>query len=134
MELQTMPLKFRVWDKEEKKFLTDQHGNIHFVNLYWLGNFMCHEVEEEEYEISQDTGFKDKKGKNIYTGDIIKYNSPVYKDMTVYAAIAYRNGTIVYDYGDKFDFESQRYERVKLTMYDEVVGNIWQNLELLEEK
>lgn len=137
MELQTMPLKFRVWDNEEKELI--YNAELAYDYLYPDHNPLCvHNfyelIEDDRYTISQDTGLKDKNGKSIFIGDIVKYNSPIYENIIISAVIAYRNGTIVYDYGDKFDIESQRYEQVQLTMYDEVVGNIWQNSELLEEK
>lgn len=127
-ELQTMPLRFRVWDKESKKFLTNQHGNTHFANLYWLGNFMCHETEEEEYDISQDTGMKDKNDKSIFIFDIVKdKHGRLYEVLYVYGGVyAIHNSRKV-----GLD-EETLYRKIYHEGGVEIVGNLFQNPELLE--
>lgn len=121
MELQTMPLKFRVWDKEENRFRhwCDEPIEMDLWRLHELFD-LSDEEEYEHYIVSQDTGLKDKNGENVFTGDIVgKCNT--------FAIVVYEKGEIQYrtSTGDYWMVDVNEVE---------VMGNIWQNKELLEEK
>lgn len=122
----TMPLRFRVWDKEEKRFVPSNYawgfairidGGIshhHGVIDYgWQNRFI----------ISQDTGLKDKNGKSIYTGDIIK-------ELELALVACYEAGEIRY----RLATTTTTSVFPAYAGNTEIVGNIWQNPELLEEK
>lgn len=129
MKLQTMPLNFRVWDTTTNKFLENDelldfsHG---FINSYDEEMIMS---GGRDFIISQDTGLKDKNGTSIYTGDIVKCDDVV-------GAVEYHNGYL--------GLRTAPHELPMVTwisrdmMNDaetiEIVGNIWQNPELVEEK
>ena len=78
MELQTMPLRFRVWDREQNRFLQGEELLIFQHDYYQVGNTILDIAPQysARYVMSQDTGFIDKNCKSIYTGDILSYEYP----------------------------------------------------------
>ena len=138
-------IKFRVWDKYGKymRYLgDDSHDSIEFFdeNRASYYNLQCGDggasTTEEDCDgygfspLMQYTGLKDKNGKEIYEGDIVKYNynNQVYQD--VYAEVEYSIAGFRLN-ADYISRHLSRHIRIADTDYYEVVGNIYENPELL---
>jgi len=65
-----MNLKFRVWDKNNRKFLKSLPSGLYFGrNDNWWGNSEF--IQNENYSVNLFTGLSSKDG-DIYEGDILR--------------------------------------------------------------
>jgi len=104
--------KFRAWHKESKEILYP-------VKQWHLFGWL--EDEKQPIEIMQYTGLKDKNGKEIYEGDIVQN-----KEKENYRVAWNINGLWSYKRtSDNASFMQDYWEA-------EVIGNIYENPELLE--
>ncbi len=117
--------KFRAWDKPLEKYI--DFKEFRFMNVEFTFNPITKEAEieydKERYIVEQCTGLKDKNGKLIYEGDIIKA-----KDNLSWVVV-FKNGCF-------FGKLGTRYEPVfDLVNYGfEVIGNIYENPELVNNE
>ena len=117
-------IKFRVWHKPEKTmhwYLKAKFGTG--TNITLEGKFTDVEhvttktVPNGDLEVMQYTGLKDKKGKDIYEGDLVTYP----QIFTAPQEVKYAGGCFVVA------------DMVVGSVADklEVIGNIYENKELL---
>lgn len=130
-------IKFRAWDYDtnimvypdselETTFCFDKVG---------LSVYHNNGQEMSSFELMQYTGIKDKNGKEVYEGDIIKYSSDVinsfYRVNEIFREVRFKYGM----YGIKGieDGTHIPFGNILKCQY-EVIGNIYENPELLEEE
>jgi uncharacterized phage protein (TIGR01671 family) len=158
-------IKFRAWDGENKtvrqveELSFEKDGSIHGllskergkdVGRVYLGQPTMVDVGNknhpegwlDDYPLMQYTGLKDKTGREIYEGDIVRYET---EDGDVWTA------QIIWDTGEEnifiSGFKAQPIHDITDEIYDdngnpplgwtgeiEVIGNIYENPELLEGK
>jgi len=136
-------IRFRIWDRKKKEFDTCRNGgnNLCF-SLSWKN---IHTLSKQGYKVYQQfTGLKDKNGKEIYEGDIIKWFADGINKL---AKVIWK------DCGwcaERFDKELNKFEKyypfnqfipVEINknghedFFDgEVIGNIFENPDLLKKK
>lgn len=123
--------KFRAWDRETKEMFKDtfaitESGQVIVVEQESVGSPPDY-VFVEHLVIMQSTGLKDKNGKEIFEGDILHHQI-----QTEYTFIVKYDEDNARWYGDGLS-RTYRIDLVKHFMqYYKVIGNIYENPELLE--
>ena len=122
--------RYRAWDTTNKEMFKDtfsitESGQVVVVEQE---DVMCPPdyVFVDNLVIMQSTGLKDKNGKEIFEGDIVKMSKDVYSEPTYYEVVRH--------YGGAYRLESKQHGcELWLRHTDcEVVGNVYENKELLD--
>ena len=136
-------IKFRVFI-DYKIFYQDKHDeygdNLTSIDICKktitiTGFHNCENVyrfEDEKVKLMQYTGIKDKNGKEIYEGDIIKYKFPYNRRLKHISPVFYMESQASYGVLDIYKNEIPLY-KISTNNYFEVIGNIYENKNLLEE-
>ena len=126
-----MKPKFRAWTEEGKVMYYDVYPFKDDTLLLSYDEIAFDEVPASDFILMQSTGLKDKDGKEIYEGDVVKYEvgSNTYTEEVAYDKNFAGFGVRDADIDIIFTF-LQLADVVDLISL-EVVGNIYENPELL---
>ena len=128
-------IKFRVWDKKKNDWFDDDDGELYIqpngnINFGWNGEVM--DDYTDRVILLQYTGLKDKNGVEIYEGDFLMAGDAylgVVKYHSTRAQFIGKNigETFQEDEYDTLYTKNGRFNSAK------VIGNIYENPELLED-
>jgi len=117
--------KYRAWDKKQKKWIgANLHMSVTDGSLWWQFGYGCDILSKEErenIELSEYTGLKDKNGKEIYEGDVLRAFDRNYE-----VKIVITNSRAFVDYGYSEEHNGP------CDSWTEIIGNIYENPELME--
>lgn len=132
-------IKFRAWHKKEKQMIdwftlsqsawnTQQNG----IKGSLLYSILV--SDKDSFEVMLFTGLHDKNGKEIYEGDVITYI-----DYDSSHEDEYLNKGVVVYCADEMKFTITNRNTVEIESIDfkeevEVIGNVFENPELLSDK
>ena len=115
-------IKFRVWDND-LEIMSYSAAEI-FITFSDDGICIGYKIDDEidDYELMQYIGLKDKNGKEIYEGDIVKF----FEYKVIDNIVLPEEIVIINDIRKGCD-------TLRPSQYMEVIGNIYENPELLEK-
>ena len=145
-------INFRAWDRINKRM-------VHVWSIHWKawdrnvcdqipfnkieveGDDGTYDLIEGEFDLMQYTGIRDVNGREIYEGDIVECDSIImstsdaqvveYGMQGVDAFVGY--GWNLWDFYDEDEEGNYEYNDKRLREGTEVIGNIYENSELLKE-
>ena len=125
--------KFRAWLKKEQKMDNEiDHISWLFDELYGIGDGITYFVEAKDLVLMQSTGLKDKNGKEIFEGDIVRQvrTQPTTENEIIIGVVTMIEGAWLI----MSDCEQLASKLWSETDENEIIGNVYENQELFEVK
>ncbi|WP_339010272.1 YopX family protein [Fusobacterium animalis] len=123
-------IKFRCWDRFKQRWSNYKinDGTVYFMDKntgVWYGSY---NKRYKDFNLMQCSGLNDKNDREIYEGDILLdgNNKKPYK-------VIFKNGSFRAEF--EGDFEEYSFDLIDVVAQGcEVVGNIYENPELMEDE
>lgn len=141
-------IKFRAWDKMENRLVNvlelilNSAGQVQEIGVrmgYEIGNRLTF-ILRGNFELMQYIGLKDRKGKEIYEGDILEFADVDIKgnDLINIASVHFRKGRYEFKHAktleSRYINNSNHDELFYIFNHSKILGNIYENRELLTQQ
>jgi uncharacterized phage protein (TIGR01671 family) len=124
-------IKFRAWDRKNREMIHNPVANDICITEYIGLNEVIERFIKEDFTLMQFTGLHDKDGKEIYEGDILKGHTSYERDDDDYSWDAIE---VKHDETATGFYPLTLNGRWRCDVIVEVIGNIYENAELLKER
>ena len=130
-------IKFRAWDERNRDMVYSEEEDSFYIDLEGANFSYCYDnqtardfnkpiIRYASYELMQYTGLKDKEGKEIYEGDILRLDGGRLVEVRWHPFAAQFDSRAINSKG------MARPLADRPQFFSEVIGNIYENPELLE--
>lgn len=117
-------IKFRAWNPVDMEMIADP---LVYDDVGINDNF--ENFKDDEYYLMQFTGLLDKEGKEIYEGDIVRYNMIDGEDI---CEVFWDVGTVKMKFRESEEWQGYSVNVEDVSKRVEVIGNIYESPELLK--
>ena len=130
--------KYRAWDKRKQLMREvavldfNKNGNVSGIQ-YWKTPYDLQSIHANSINVMQSTGLKDKNGVEIFEGDVVSVRNHPFQKTELSGAGIEIDGDYLIGWSDhSLAWLAGDLLLYQLKPYIEVIGNIYENPELLE--
>ena len=128
-------IKFRAWSSGRKEMTEVENINFKGNAVYLISKYLRLVANLDETELMQYTGLQDENGVDIYEGDIInlsyEYFDGHFRDNEIVGKVYFEDSSFRMSYKKYDEIREWRIDEPEILSI-EVIGNIYENPELLE--
>ena len=126
----TRVIKFRAWDgysmlKDVQTWTDDFTDMLNETFKMWANPELS-----QHLKLMQFTGLVDKNGKEVFEGDVVRSYQTIIDERTLINTVIFKNGGFYLNCEKQLDYLLGDYD----PQFIEIVGNIYENGDLLNDK